>query len=263
MRLRRRRILHGLDQGFPKIEKAEIMYRNVAFVLLLCVFSICYGQDKEPSDDHFMSISQIEDFGPKQLGIVPSGEARPLPKVALALIKDFEGWSAKPYNDPVGFCTVGYGHLINMTRCENIDLEKVENGRFAKTISKDEGLKVLEEDTLSARRAVQKLVKVNTTDHQFGALVSFTFNLGKQNFAGSHLLQFVNEGKFNLAAGEFPRWIKSKGKVLQGLVDRRNCSATLFRGELKIGNDGRFNRKSCVSLGIARGLEPIDILIGE
>lgn len=239
------------------------MFRIIVFVLSLCLYSICFGQDEEPPVEHIMSLSQIEDFGPKQLGVAPSGSARPLPEIALALIKDFEGWSAKPYNDPVGLCTVGYGHLISMTRCENLDLNIVEKGRFSKPISKEEGLKVLEEDTFTARRAVQKLVRIKMSDDQFGALASFTFNLGKENFAFSHLLQFVNKGKDKLATKEFGRWIKSKGKILQGLIDRRKCSATLFRGDLKLDSKGTFSRKSCVALGIASGLEPVDMFVGE
>ncbi|MGO6740070.1 lysozyme [Rhizobium ruizarguesonis] len=207
--------------------------------------------------------SQLEDFKLKQLGIATTTPARPITPVALALIKDFEGWSKTPYNDPVGLCTVGYGHLLSLKRCEDIDLSNIENGRFANDITIKVSLDVLEEDTRSARLTVQTLAKVDLTDDQFSALSSFAFNVNKSLFSTSHLLQFINEKRFDLAEREFPRWKKAKGQVLQGLIDRRSCEAMLFRGDLKFNSKGEFDRKSCLSLGIAAGLSPVDILVGE
>ncbi|MDZ5448623.1 lysozyme [Labrys sp. ZIDIC5] len=235
---------------------------------ILVLFSLilsnsAYSQQETPPADHIMAGSQIEDFKLQQLGIATTAPARPITPLAMDLIKDFEGWSAIPYNDPVGYCTVGYGHLLSLNRCEKIDLKKVENGRFAQPISTEKGLEILEEDTRSARRAVQQLVKVDTTDDQFSALSSFVFNVNKENFSKSHLLIFVNQRNYKLAEREFPRWIKAKGEVLQGLIDRRKCEVNLFRGELRYNPKGKFDRKSCASLGIASGLTAVDIRKGE
>jgi GH24 family phage-related lysozyme (muramidase) len=72
------------------------------------------------------------------------------------------------------------------------------------------------------------MVKVTLRQNQFDALVSFVFNLGAGNFAGSTLLKMVNASDFNNAAGQFIRWNRAGGKVLTGLTRRREAEAALF-----------------------------------
>lgn len=205
-----------------------------------------------------VSQSQIEDFG-QALGAAEASAARPVNRLTLEMIKDFEGWVPSAYNDPVGYCTIGYGHLIAMKRCEEVDL-----GDFRKTLTPADGETLLQRDTASARLAVQRWVTVDLTDDQFGALVSFVFNVGKVHFQRSTLLGILNAGNYKQAPAEMRRWVTAKGQVLTGLVQRRSCEAAQFRGDLKLTRDGRFDRGSCANLGIADGIGPlIDINTGE
>jgi lysozyme len=75
---------------------------------------------------------------------------------------------------------------------------------------------------------VASLVKVNLSSNQFSALVSFAYNVGLGNLKSSTLLQLVNRGRYALAADEFLRWNKAKGKVLLGLTRRRESERRLF-----------------------------------
>ena len=60
------------------------------------------------------------------------------------------------------------------------------------------------------------------------ALVSFAFNLGLGNLAGSTMLRKLNGLDYEGAADEMLRWDKAGGKVLAGLTRRRRAEKALF-----------------------------------
>lgn len=232
----------------------------LVFLGLLASPSI--GQDKQTEmfADRVPSQSQIEDIGEGGRGAANSSDAWPLLTMALDLIKDFEGWSEDAYDDPADYCTIGYGHLIALKKCSQIDL-----GTFEVALQEPaEGTELLERDTQSARLAVQSLVQSELSDEQFGALASFVFNVGKENFRSSTMLKLLNEGEYDLVAKQFARWVKAKGEVLPGLVVRRACEEALFRDALVYGKDGKFIRSACVSMGAAPSADTlIDVEVGE
>ena len=111
---------------------------------------------------------------------------------------------------------------------------------------------------------MQRLVVVDLTDNEFGALVSFTFNVGKGNFAKSELLKLVNKGYKEAASRRFGAYIASKGKILNGLIRRRACEAVLYSHGLKGDVHGEFSMSECESLGAApTSSGVIDIDSGE
>ena len=67
-----------------------------------------------------------------------------------------------------------------------------------------------------------------TTQPQFDALVSFAYNLGIGNLTKSTLLKLHKAGNYAGAAGEFGKWNKAGGKVLNGLTRRRAAEAQLY-----------------------------------
>jgi GH24 family phage-related lysozyme (muramidase) len=71
-------------------------------------------------------------------------------------------------------------------------------------------------------------VDVILTQNQFDSLVSFVYNVGISAFAGSRLLKKINAGLMDEAALEFPKWNKSRGRVLSGLVKRRAMEMGLY-----------------------------------
>lgn len=136
----------------------------------------------------------------------------------LSYIQGAEGLSYGVYLDPVGLPTVCYGHY---------DQRLKVGTRFSET----ECLIYLKEDLAAAEKAVKELVTVPLTQGQYDALVSFTFNVGTDAFRRSALRRKLNEGKYDEAAAEFPKWIYSRGKKLKGLVNRRNNERKLFEGK--------------------------------
>ncbi len=148
----------------------------------------------------------------------------------LALIKESEGLHRKrpdgnieAYPDPVGIWTIGYGSIFN------IDAGRpVRKGDVITKVDAERWLKVeVDEKT----NAVNILCKVDLTQGMFDALVSFAFNVGtgKDGLKGSTLLRKLNSEDYEGAAREFDRWIHGSGRVLPGLVIRRNREEALFR----------------------------------
>ena len=60
------------------------------------------------------------------------------------------------------------------------------------------------------------------------ALVSFAFNLGNGTLQRSTLRMKHNRGDYEGASNEFLKYVKAGGKVLKGLVKRRNDERTFY-----------------------------------
>lgn len=140
----------------------------------------------------------------------------------IALIKKWEGWYPKAYKDPVGVWTIGWG----TTGIE---------ARPGRTITKKQGDAFLKEELDEVADQVRAAVKIALTQHQFDALVSFTYNVGIGNLKRSTLLRLINRGNFIGAAGQFARWNKARDRAtnayitLRGLTNRRRDEALLFQ----------------------------------
>ncbi len=134
----------------------------------------------------------------------------------IALITHFEGLRLIAYQDSVGVWTIGYGHTG----------PDVKPGL---TITRQNAETLLANDLTRFEHGVQRLVTVPLNQNQFDALVSFSYNLGLGSLQQSTLLKKLNAGDYPGAAAQFPRWNKAGGKVLPGLVARREAEATLFK----------------------------------
>lgn len=132
----------------------------------------------------------------------------------LRLIQNSEGLRLKAYQDSVGVWTIGYGHTADV--------------KPGQTITETEALAFLRADVGWAEAAVEKLVTVPLTPGQFGALVSFVFNLGAGALGESTLLKLLNQGHYEEAAAQFGKWVFAGGKVLEGLVTRRDNERRMF-----------------------------------
>lgn len=145
-------------------------------------------------------------------------------------IKKHEGVIHKVYSDPVGLLTGGIGHLIEPDDMNPKGFEWKEGDK----VDEFQVYKWFSQDVAESERAVNKLVLTQLSQKGFDALVSFVFNVGVSAFKNSTLRRKLNAGLIEEAAEEFPRWNKARGKVLPGLVKRRQEEKELFlQGELK------------------------------
>ena len=78
---------------------------------------------------------------------------------------------------------------------------------------------------------INDLVEVDLNQNQFDALVSWVFNLGPANLKASTMLKVLNNKEYEEVPAQMQRWNKAGGKVLEGLVWRRNAESLLFEGK--------------------------------
>lgn len=131
----------------------------------------------------------------------------------VSLIKSFESLRLKAYQDSVGVWTIGYGHTKGV--------------KAGDVITEAQADAFLRADLADAETSVRQYCPV-TTQGQFDALVSFTFNLGGGSLKDSTLRRKHNEGDYAGARAEFARWNRAGGQVLAGLSRRRAAEAALY-----------------------------------
>ena len=146
---------------------------------------------------------------------------RTVNSACLDLIKSFEGLFLKPYLCPAGVPTIGYGTI------------KYPDGRSVtlqdSAITQQQAEAYLMHEVQEKASGVESAVSVSITDNEFGALVSFAYNLGLGNLKKSTLLKLLNSSADKTkVADEFLKWNKAAGKELAGLTRRRQAERALF-----------------------------------
>ena len=155
----------------------------------------------------------------------------------------FEGYRNKPYKCSAKIWTVGWGHAMyaDQLRLPNVRTEtyagmirddyqlKPEDNRVW---SKEELVEIFKNDLASFERGVLRLVPgVVGRQGSFDALVSISFNFGLGNLQRSTIRMRANRGDWEGAADAFRAWTKGGGRVLPGLVKRREAEIALFLTE--------------------------------
>lgn len=129
-------------------------------------------------------------------------------------IEQFEGLRLRAYLDGGGVPTIGYGHTRGV--------------KLGMVITQEQADEFLKADLAKAESAVERLVKPPLNDNQFGALVSFVFNLGEGAFQKSTLLRKLNAGKYEAVPSELAKYVYDEHKRVPGLVNRRAAEAGLW-----------------------------------
>ncbi len=142
--------------------------------------------------------------------------------LASDIAKPFESLKLKPYHDPVGYPTVGYGHLLSRNLWENLS-------KYS-SVTEAEALDLLELDMKKARDSVKRLIKVPLSLQQEAALIDFTFNCGGGNLQISRLRMRLNKSDYLGAAEELngTKWVYANKIRLPGLVRRRRLERAVF-----------------------------------
>lgn len=145
-----------------------------------------------------------------------------VPKAAIDLAKRFEGFERKakrgieitavPYVCPAGYWTIGYGHLCDP---KHLPITEVEAEIY------------LARDLQAALAATLRYCPVLATEPEgrLAAIVDFTFNLGAGRLQTSTLRRRINQSDWDAAGRELRRWVYGGGKMLPGLINRREAEA--------------------------------------
>ena len=149
----------------------------------------------------------------------------------IEMIKHHEGVKLRPYQCPALLWTVGVGHVIDPNHARIPLVERkalpIPSG-WDRTLTIGEVDEILAQDLQRFESGVRRLCPDGLTPGRFGALVSFAFNVGLGNLQRSSLRMKHNRGDFEGAAEAFLDWTKAGGKVLKGLVSRRNDERALY-----------------------------------
>lgn len=149
-----------------------------------------------------------------------------VPPQAIELAKRFEGFHrvpkhdpnrAYPYICPAGYPTIGYGHLCDPKH---------------PPITETDAERYLAADLMTALNATLRYCPVLATEPEgrLAAIVDFTFNLGAGRLQTSTLRQRVNQRDWPSVTHELQRWIYGGGRVLPGLVSRRDAEVRALLG---------------------------------
>lgn len=133
---------------------------------------------------------------------------------SLNFIKEFEKWEPCAYTNAAAEknLSIGYGHKVKSG-------ESFTNGTC---IIKEQGLELLKDDLSEASACIEKTVQAPLTDNQFGALVSWIFNVGCPASSQSTLVRILNAGNANQICDE----LRKDNKVLIKSV-RVNVQTTI------------------------------------
>ena len=161
-----------------------------------------------------------------------------------ALMHKFEGFRNRPYLCPAHIWTIGYGHVLYQEQIrlpmvrppgktkEDIPMIRSEyplKPEDNRVWSKEEINELFRVDVGDFERGVLRLVPgVVGRQGSFDALVSFAYNAGLGNLQRSQIRMRANRGDWEGAAESFRQWTKGGGKVLPGLVRRREAEIALF-----------------------------------
>jgi lysozyme len=162
----------------------------------------------------------------------------------LHLMHKFEGFRNRPYLCPAHIWTCGWGTVLYqeqirlpMVRVEGKDAPMIRKEMPLKpednrVWSKEELVAMFKADLANFERGVLRLVP-GCVGHQgrFDALVCLAYNIGLGNLQRSTIRMRANRGDWEGAAEAFRAWTKGGGKVLPGLVKRREAEIALFLQE--------------------------------
>lgn len=132
----------------------------------------------------------------------------------VQFIQHEEGCRLTAYQDTKGIWTIGTGHTG----------PEVHKGM---RITQDQANHLLAVDLVEAEYAVNKVIDEKTTQQQFDALVSLTFNIGNGAFASSTVAREHKADNYKAAANAFLLW-KRAGSNPRALLPRRKREKDIY-----------------------------------
>ena len=155
---------------------------------------------------------------------------------AIRMIKHHEGVRTRPYRCPALLWTIAVGHVIDPNHAK-VPFEERRNLQIPegwdRSLTMGEVDAILAQDLARFERGVARLCPAAVNHQgQFDALVSFSFNVGLGALQRSSIRMRYNRGDIEGAADAFLMWTKAAGKVLPGLVKRRQDERAMFLARL-------------------------------
>ena len=141
---------------------------------------------------------------------------------AAALCRRFEGLVLKPYICPAGYWTIGYGTVWKPDGTQ----VKQDDPPISKDTAEAWLMHELRHTYMAGvLKASPNLIKYPGI---LAAITDFAYNLGVGRYRASTLRRRVAEEDWAGAIAELRKWTRGGGRVLAGLVKRREAEIALF-----------------------------------
>jgi lysozyme len=143
--------------------------------------------------------------------------------LAADLCRFFEGFSSKPYICPAGYPTIGYGTVYKT------DGTKVtmRDQPISRDLANQWLMRELQHNYMAGVLKASPILITN--QRLLAAITDFAYNLGVGRYRASTLKRRVDSNDLLGVETELRKWVRGGGKVLPGLVKRRQAEIDLLR----------------------------------
>lgn len=142
-------------------------------------------------------------------------------ELAAEIARPSEGFYPFPYLCPAKVPTIGYG-TTRYPNGKKVDLEDPP-------INKELAEAYLIHDLRKSEESVLRQCPILAVhEKKLAAIIDFVYNLGAGRLQASTLRRRINQEDWPSAKKELMRWVRGGGRVLRGLVIRREIEARLF-----------------------------------
>jgi len=141
-------------------------------------------------------------------------------QAGMDLIKRWEGCKLKAYKDVAGVWTVGYG-LTSAAGFIEVGPDTV--------LTQEEADWYLEQAVNKYADGIRSAITAPINENQFAAFVSLAYNVGIAGVRRSSAVRHFNAGHLDKVPRAIRAWNKAGGRVVQGLVNRREAEVKLFQ----------------------------------
>lgn len=148
--------------------------------------------------------------------------------LAEQLCMRFEGFRAKPYLCPAGVPTIGYGSTYYLDGRKVTLQDPPITEPQARAMLAHELLNTYAPAVIRLCPGLLPLALLTDDWRRFCAIVDFAYNLGAGRLQTSTLRRKINELDWEGAKAELLRWVRGGGRVLPGLLARRQAEAALM-----------------------------------
>lgn len=146
----------------------------------------------------------------------PICQALPL---ARFVARNFEGFYSRPYLDPVGVPTIGYGTTLYPNGCA-VTLRDP-------SLTESQAAALLESGLRSRAICILQM-SPGLAAGRLAALTDFSYNLGMGRLRASTMFTYALAGRWALVPAELRKWVHAGGRILPGLVKRREAEILLI-----------------------------------
>ena len=144
----------------------------------------------------------------------------------LKLIQEFESFVNAPYLDSARVWTIGYGSTYYPNGKPVTGRDKPITREYAETIQRN--VIATDFEPVINELLEKEIASGFITQNMYDAIVSLAYNIGVSGFKRSSVLRLLKQGDKSNAGNAFLLWNMAGGKVLSGLVRRRERERKLF-----------------------------------